>query len=329
MVILRAALLALAACVCTCVSSEPALVPRYNPRKIWVTVDADGAAQTITPSVSGTRTVSGAPEYVTQTSVYALTTAEGMVQTLTGMAPVVTATARSGAGAFLQCRNLLGLDAPFCQPRRGSLLTPGNTYYVTWNAVGFVNEESLVAVQVRYSDNTGFVADRNVTVSTGYYVWNIDEDVLLQNGRDGGDLAATLSLIEVQTSENGSDSSLAYAEGPSVTISRSASLYASPENSFENHGRTVAIAVSVTISAVLLVFAIFVIWSWRRHGHVFGIGVRKNRRDSQRTNSLSNFGWPENKSRQVELTDRQSWGPAPNKNAFRAEIQRQEMDRGY
>lgn len=200
---------------------------------------------------------------------------------------------------------------------------------MTWDAVRFASESSLVAVQVRYSDNTGFVADRNVTASTGYYVWNIDEDILSQNGRDGGDLAATLSLIEVQTTDNGSDSSLAYAEGPSVTISRSAPSYASPENRFENHGRTVAIAVSVTISAVLLVFAAFVIWSWKRQGHIFGIGGRKNRRDSQRTNSLSNFRWPEDKNRQVELTDRESWVPAPNKNVFRAEIERQEMQRGY
>lgn len=196
--------------------------------------------------------------------------------------------------------------------------------------MGFASEDSLVAVQVRYSDNTGFVADRNVTVSTGYYVWDIDEDILSQDGRDGGDLAATLSLIEVQASGNGSDSSLEYSEGPSVTISRSASSYTLPENSPKNHGRTVAIAVSVTVLAVLLVFAVFVIWSWKRHGRVPSIGRRKNRRDSQRTNSLSNFGWPEdNKSRQVELTDRESWGPAPNKNAFRAEIQRQEMERGY
>lgn len=129
MILFRPTLLALAACVCTCVSSEPDLVPRYNPKKIWVTVDGNGNAQTITPSTSGTRTVSGAPEYVTQTSVYALTTAEGMVQTTTDIAPVATPTASSGAGAFFQCRNHLGLDAPFCQPRRGSVLRPGSTYY--------------------------------------------------------------------------------------------------------------------------------------------------------------------------------------------------------
>ena len=174
------------------------------------------------------------------------------------------------------------------------------------------------------------MADRNVTASTGYYVWNIDEDILSQNGRGGGDLAANLSLIEVQPSEDGSGSSVAYAGGPSIVISSSAPSYdASPGNSLEDHGRTVAIAVSVTISAVLLVLAAFFVWSWKRHGHVFGVGGRKNRRDSQRMDSGSNFGWPEDKNREVELTDRESWGPKPNKNVFRAEIQRQEMQRGY
>lgn len=131
MILFRPTLLALAASLCTYASSEPVLDPRHNPRKIWVTVDANGDARTITPSISGTKTESGAPEYVTQTSVYALTTGYGMVQTTTDIAPVATATASSGAGAFFQCRNYRGTDAPFCQPRRGSVLRPGNTYYGT------------------------------------------------------------------------------------------------------------------------------------------------------------------------------------------------------
>lgn len=188
----------------------------------------------------------------------------------------------------------------------------------------------MVEFQVRYSDDNGFIADRNVSASTGYYLWNIDSDILQQNGRDGEDLTATLAMIAFRPSENGSDSSPIYAIGPDVNISSSAPSYdASPENSFEDHGRTVAIAVSVTISAVLLALVAFVIWSWKRHGHVFGIGARKNRRGSQRTNSMSNFGWPEDKNREVELTDRESWGPTPDRNVFRAEIQRQEMQRGY
>lgn len=200
---------------------------------------------------------------------------------------------------------------------------------VTWDPRVGSDDNTLVTVQVRYSDYTGFTTDLNITASTGYYVWNIDEDILSQDGRDGGDLTANISLVDIQPSADGSGSDVAYVGGPSVIISRSAPSYdASPENSFENHGRTIAIAVSVTVSAVLLVLAAFVIWSWKRHGHVFGFGGRKNRRDSQRT-SGSKYGWPEDKNREVELTDRESWGPTPNKNVFRAEIQRQEMQRGY
>ncbi|KAL1848504.1 hypothetical protein Daus18300_013605 [Diaporthe australafricana] len=176
------------------------------------------------------------------------------------------------------------------------------------------------------------MSDRNVSASTGFYVWNVDEDILSQNGRDGRDLAATLSLIEVNSSGNGSDDSLAYADGPSITISKSAPSYdASPENSFENHGRTIAIAVSVMISAVLLALVAFVVWSWKRHGYVFGIGGggRKNRRDPKRTSSRSTFGWPEDKNREVELTHRESWSPTQGRNVFRDEIQRQEMQRGF
>lgn len=129
MVFFRPEHFALAVCLYTCVSSEPVIHPRHNPHKVWVTVDASGDAQTITPSVSGSTTVSAAPAYVTQTSVYTLTTASGVVRTSTGVAPVATATASSGAGAFYQCGNYLGWDAPFCQPRRGSVLKPGITYY--------------------------------------------------------------------------------------------------------------------------------------------------------------------------------------------------------
>ncbi|KAI3391148.1 hypothetical protein diail_7815, partial [Diaporthe ilicicola] len=331
MILPRLKSLALVAWLSTIVSSERGPHPRHNPHNIWVTVDAGGDAQTITPSVSGTRTVSGAPEYVTQTSVYTLTTASGMVRTTTGMAPVATAMASSGAGAFYKCGNFQGSDAPFCQPRRGSVLRPGNTYYITWDTIRFSSDDALVAVQVRYSDNTGFTADRNVSASTGFYVWNIDEDVLSQNGRDGTDLNATLSLIEVKTSGNGSDSSLEYDDGPTVMISKSAPSYdASPENRFESRGRTVAIAISVMVSVVLLVLAAFVVWSWKTHGHVFGIGsgTRKNKRDSHQASYRSSFGWPEDKNREVELTHRESWTPTQGRNVFREEIQRQEMQRG-
>lgn len=117
------------------VSSEPILPRQGNPQNVWVTIDASGSARTITPSVSASKTVSGAPEYVTDISVYTLTTASGLVQTSTGMAPVATATANSGAGAFVACSNYQGWDEPFCLPRRGSVLRPGVSYYGEYTSV--------------------------------------------------------------------------------------------------------------------------------------------------------------------------------------------------
>lgn len=116
----------------TPVSSEPILPRQGNPQNIWVTVDGSGSARTVTPTVSaaGSKlTISGAPGHVTATSVYMMTTASGIIQTSTGMAPVATAVAGSGEGAFVACSNYQGWDEPFCLPRRGSVLRPGDTYY--------------------------------------------------------------------------------------------------------------------------------------------------------------------------------------------------------
>lgn len=130
MTLLRPGALFLASYLCIPVlSTEPILPRQGNPQNIWVSVDASGNAKTITPSVSASRTISGAPEYVTATSVYTLTTASGIVETSTGMAPVAKATDSSGAGAFVECSNYQGRDSPFCLPRRGSVLKPGDTYY--------------------------------------------------------------------------------------------------------------------------------------------------------------------------------------------------------
>ncbi|ROV87990.1 hypothetical protein VSDG_09199 [Cytospora chrysosperma] len=65
------------------VSTEFILPRQGNPQNIWVTIDASGSSRTITPSVSASRTISGAPEHVTATSVYKMITASGIVQTST------------------------------------------------------------------------------------------------------------------------------------------------------------------------------------------------------------------------------------------------------
>lgn len=120
----------------TFIASAERILPRQgNPQNIWVTIDSSGSARTITPSLSDSKTISGAPAYVTATAVYTMTTASAVVKTSTGMAPVATATASSGAGAFVECSNYQGWDTPFCLPRRGSVLETGSTYYGKYKPV--------------------------------------------------------------------------------------------------------------------------------------------------------------------------------------------------
>ncbi|ROV89612.1 hypothetical protein VPNG_10146 [Cytospora leucostoma] len=65
---------------------------------------------------------------------------------------------------------------------------------VTWDPEYFANASTPVYLQVHYSDNTGFTADRIKFAKTGYSVWTVDEDVLTEKDRDGSDLVASLFL---------------------------------------------------------------------------------------------------------------------------------------
>lgn len=331
MTLFRPIFLALSSWLYTTIVSTKLILPRQgNPQNIWVTIDASGSSRTITPSVSASQTISGAPEHVTATSVYKMITASGIVQTSTGMAPVATATAISGAGAFVACSNYQGWDEPFCLPRRGSVLKPGVTYYVTWDPSYFALASMPVSIQVRYSDSTASTISRNISADTGYTAWTVDDDILTQYKRDGSDLVATLYLAYyVQVLDSGNND-LHYHSGPTIKISSSAPSYdASPESKLESHSKTVTIAVPVAIAVILLASGIFLLWSWRRHRSVCGIGLRHGSRRAKKMSSVSNYGWPEDKSHQVELMNREGWGSTQGKNIFREEIRRQETIRGY
>lgn len=100
----------------------------------WVTVDPSGVASTVTPAVITTQghraTVLEAPSSLISTATYTVSP-DGRLSTYTGLPPVAEATGSSEAGVFLACgsENNVGPDEPFCQPKRGSTLQPGRTYY--------------------------------------------------------------------------------------------------------------------------------------------------------------------------------------------------------
>lgn len=187
-----------------------------------------------------------------------------------------------------------------------------------------------VSIQVRYSDSTASTLSRNISADTGYMAWTVDDDILTQFNRDGSDLVATLYLAYyVQVLDSGNND-LHYHSGPTIKISSSAPSYdPSPESKLESHSKTVTIAVPVAIAVILLASGLFLLWSWRRHRSICGIGLRDNSRRPKKMSSVSNYGWPEDKSHQVELMNREGWGSTQGKNVFREEIRRQETIRGF
>jgi hypothetical protein len=110
-------------------TADPAPVP-------WVTVDATGSAETVTPRVITTQghraTLSEAPSSIRSTATYTLSPS-GHPSTYTGLAPVASATGTDAslAGVFPACdaEANVGPVKPFCLPKPGSELHPGKTYY--------------------------------------------------------------------------------------------------------------------------------------------------------------------------------------------------------
>lgn len=99
----------------------------------WVTVDLQGLANTVTPTITGNdgkpTTYGDAPESLTATGVWTLLPQSATPTTSTGLPPVATA-AQNGVGSYLACEVYASTpDAPFCQPKSGTQLRPGLTYF--------------------------------------------------------------------------------------------------------------------------------------------------------------------------------------------------------
>ena len=110
----------------------PLLAPRWVVND-WVTVDGNGLAHTVTPSVTtdknGPSTVSP-PPYLLTGSVFTVLSGTQVATTTATLQPPPTATAASGAGGvFAVCHNAHGAGEPFCQPKPGADLSIGTTYY--------------------------------------------------------------------------------------------------------------------------------------------------------------------------------------------------------
>lgn len=108
------------------------LARRAHPTDVWVSVDGDGGAATVTPvstTVSGTPTVlSGAPPEITGT-VFTITRFGNVRTTTDTTQPAATATAANGSGAFPRCFKKEGELAPWCSPGKNDTFYTDLTYY--------------------------------------------------------------------------------------------------------------------------------------------------------------------------------------------------------
>ncbi len=118
--------------------SSAAALPREQPQlekraaaDIWVTIDGGGAAHTITPVITttngATTTLSTAPPDLYATGTYVLSPS-GHETTFTGSPPVAAPTGAGWGGSFMFC-DVYQAASSFCQPKEGSQLTPGKSYY--------------------------------------------------------------------------------------------------------------------------------------------------------------------------------------------------------
>lgn len=331
------------------------------PLKPWITIDKDGAARTITPTVTTTnqavQTLSGAPSSLTAESTWFLSN-NGMTTT-TVFAPHPAPTSDYGMqrGAFLVCESYYGQDMPFCTPKRGSMLNPKWAYYITWNPQHFAHQDDKLKIEVVYDDSRADVIAQSVRASVGYYAWIIPEDMLTKFNTT----AMNASIKYNYQSHDSSEFNEIRGNGPRVVITEDVMW---PMYNTGGNGSPGPISTVVVVPIVVVLFialGIYCFWSYRKKALVpfvasfanlkrnlgrvrgsHGYGVRKSRsertgtanptqdaeiaRVAARGDSFRANYQPEDKTPGIQLTSSESWSPTSTfgTNVFREEIQRQD-----
>ncbi|KAL2200143.1 hypothetical protein P885DRAFT_73976 [Corynascus similis CBS 632.67] len=298
--------LAAVAALVQCAFALPqAGITAARPPIAWVTVDPSGAARTITPDVITTEghraTVSEAPSELRSTATYTLSP-DGLASTYTGLAPVASATGTGGslAGIFPACDSNadVGPFEPFCLPKDGSELHPGETYYITWSPTYFSPQSMLVRLQAIYSpadDNQQAMApsssfpvsgrtetttlmgftSADIPASVGFYPFTIPPDFLTSRGSSSQRYNITfvlaLSVNEADDTGEAGDEK----DGILLTTWRGPTVYVTPASPGDGGKgpNLVAILVPIVVGLAVVAGASFCVFSWRRHGRMPLAGV--------------------------------------------------------
>ncbi|KAK3987115.1 hypothetical protein QBC44DRAFT_128853 [Cladorrhinum sp. PSN332] len=318
----------------------------------WITVNPSGEAETRSPKVITTEghrtTISQPPSALVSTATYTISP-NGRASTYTGLAPIASATSPSGVGgAFLACSNMVGVDEPFCLPKRGSTLYTGGTYYITWAPAYFPSSEYLT-LHIALNSSVGSIVTPSVLSASGFYALPIPSGFLANLDGPPGPVSVTFSL-SYSDNDSPDPNDVITITGPTVFIA------SSPREKKSGGGvNIIAIAVPVIIVSLLLALLGFCFVKWKRTGSVpfvggamrrrsTGYGVGKSRSQRVGGDNAGVVAPPGDRGPYaggngldketaveggVELTDRDSWGsPTSSKgrNLFREEVERQERE---
>ncbi|KAI8317123.1 hypothetical protein K4K59_011031 [Colletotrichum sp. SAR11_240] len=289
--------------------TQAAIFPRQSSEapRAWVTVEADGATKTITPTVNDGKTTSAFPGNT------ALPTAEAQ-----------------GGGAFVLCNPAAGsggLAQPFCAPAKENQVEGGKTYFVTWDASLFPSTNTVVQVQGDYGVTStikepghGF-SSLEIPASAGFFEWAV-----LGYDMPAGE-AMDVQLFLAIPAANGSI--VARNAGPKVRV------VSNNRTSINDPVRRKVNVLGIVLPIVFGVLSLcgigwFVWWYGRRKGMFAsrsqGYGIGKSR--GQRTDGLrlADGTFTSANRGGVEMMPPPRPPPPTTGNAFRDELNRQERN---
>ncbi|KAK1719518.1 hypothetical protein CaCOL14_001783 [Colletotrichum acutatum] len=306
-------------------SSAAAVQPRQGPGPVndWISVDSNGIARTISPSVvtsNGARTTISPPPYSLTGSVYTVTATTGGLTTSTGVPPPPQASNTQGfGGVFAVCNNRVGQDGPFCQPRRGSTLHVESTYYITWDTTFFADPATPIGivgfdVDNGITDNAPAFSVTNLSGGDGWVPWTPHLTDL--EDKTSNNMTIILMYNDPDTGEEKN------VTGPVFTLRMAMDTVA--PNSRPN-----LLAILLPVILISLAIAAFMAWLYirrrRRHAAVAAAVERQNAAHPT-GQPRSMHGQKGSADIQLEPTSPPP-GSAPGRNVFQEEVRRQERER--
>ncbi|KAK1705747.1 uncharacterized protein CLUP02_06926 [Colletotrichum lupini] len=306
-------------------SSAAAVQPRQGPGPVndWISVDSNGNARTISPSVvtsNGARTTISPPPYSLTGSVYTVTATTGGLTTSTGVPPPPQASNIQGfGGVFAVCNNRVGQDGPFCQPRRGSTLHVESTYYITWDTTFFADPATPIGivgfdVDNGITDNAPAFSVTNLSGGDGWVPWTPHLTDL--ESKTSNNMAIILMYNDPDTGEEKN------LTGPVFTLRMAMDTDA--PNSRPN-----LLAILLPVILISLAIAAFMVWLYirrrRRHAAVAAAVERQNAAHPT-GQPRSMHGQKGSADIQLEPTSPPP-GSMPGRNVFQEEVRRQERER--